>query len=125
MQLIDGQPLDRAIEELRGEPSLGREATGVIATKAWTWGAEVESVETQERGSESSNGLPVQSHPGDSDSGFDSLASQYSNSESGYFRTIARLAIEAAEALHCAHEFGVVHRDVKPSNLLLDIGGKL
>lgn len=45
--------------------------------------------------------------------------------EKSYFRTVARLGIEAAEALHHAHEFGIIHRDVKPSNLLLDQSGKL
>ena len=40
-------------------------------------------------------------------------------------RTVARLGLEAAEALHYAHSCGVLHRDIKPANLLLDGNGKL
>ena len=34
------------------------------------------------------------------------------------------LVAEAAEALHVAHEFGIVHRDVKPANLMLTRRGR-
>jgi tetratricopeptide (TPR) repeat protein len=42
-----------------------------------------------------------------------------------FYRNVARLMAEAANALHHAHEKGIIHRDVKPSNLLLAPDGRL
>jgi len=42
-----------------------------------------------------------------------------------HYRTMVQLAHQATLALEHAHQYGVVHRDIKPGNLLLDNFGKL
>jgi hypothetical protein len=40
--------------------------------------------------------------------------------QGAYYRAVASIGRDVANALHHAHERGVLHRDIKPGNLLLD-----
>ena len=42
-----------------------------------------------------------------------------------YFREVVKLIADTADAIHFAHQAGVLHRDIKPGNLLVDYQGKV
>src|SRR5262245_10310398 len=119
MELIDGPSLDRVIRQLRGEaPPIGSEAkAGEAVNDARSAEALPERVQGPIRDAPGAPATP-RSVPA-------TMTGSSIQAGSTYFDRVARLIAEVADGLEYAHEHGVIHRDVKPSNLLLSPDGRL
>jgi serine/threonine protein kinase/WD40 repeat protein len=105
MQLIEGQTLAALIRDQRraaGLPAGGHDRMGGSVTEPWRVARRPAAGETKR-----------------------TLGTERSLQAPAFFRTVARLGVQAAEALEHAHQQGVVHRDIKPANLLVDASGNV
>ncbi len=102
MQFIDGRTLADLIEEARrAAEGLPREAAPSTVGYA---GPAARSAPTAVRAEGTTEQAPR---------------------DTAFFRRAAEWGVQAAEALEHAHSLGIVHRDVKPANLMIDGYGQL
>jgi WD40 repeat protein/serine/threonine protein kinase len=125
MQFISGHPLDEVIEEvqrLKERTFVGTQrAVSEVAVALLTGTManprvdQPNTILTERDQSHQMNGSSSGSNP--------ALSGSLSDGGRHYWRTIARLGWQVADALSYAHAQGVLHRDIKPANLLLDLQG--
>jgi serine/threonine-protein kinase len=130
MQFIDGHTLAAVIQELRGVRGVedgawsgerGATQDGRVANQV-SGSASNAIAEPQ---STASYGGPQPAAPLSSTPPAAALSTERSNRSPAFFRTVANLGMQAAEALEHAHQLDVIHRDIKPGNLLVDMNGHL
>ena len=125
MELIEGQPLAAILRELRGEgssPLLQAAVSRMAAPIAHASAAETATARGPDPGDAAPP--PASGQAAATSHGPTSLSDASSGSRQR-FDTAARLIADVADALHYAHGRGIVHRDVKPANLLLSGDGRL
>lgn len=134
MQLIRGQSLDVVLEEVKRLRNVPTPPTGKLPqTNADVAFSVAQGLLTGQFAKPETPSADSRS-PGEGQHATDSPALtviDLSGSTSGivgqregpYFRSVASLGLQVAEALAYAHQQNILHRDVKPSNLLLDTRG--
>jgi eukaryotic-like serine/threonine-protein kinase len=134
MQYIPGQSLDQVIDELirykrsnRDDRQLPAISESIIHTDLHKNSANP-SRNTQAHASltSRSNADDVSSRETQIDDfqrGNRDSSSSNSNSGTPFYRNVARIGLQIAEALAYAHGRGILHRDIKPSNILIDASG--
>jgi serine/threonine protein kinase/tetratricopeptide (TPR) repeat protein len=133
MQLIHGQGLDLVIEDLKHLRAQTGATAGVpdgAANRSIAASLAAGKFEKENLAAEGENDAKATAaYAGRTPSsavlpGQSEIATVTSN-RGVYFRSLAQIGVQTASALSYAHSRGIIHRDIKPGNLILDTTGNV
>lgn len=126
MQFIDGEPLNSVLKELsrlRKLPSnLHAQSTQANAVAASTIATSLNDSNAWAESAPDSSSDPLEKSSSDISATI-SQSGTRGNPENAYWRNVARIGTQVANALDHAHNKRILHRDIKPSNLMIDQSG--
>jgi serine/threonine-protein kinase len=133
MQLIHGQGLDLVIEDLkrmRAQSTLVPARDGVaqarsIAASLAAGTFEKENLALAEQVEANATAAYEGSAPSSAALPGQSQLSTATSNRGAYYRSVAQIGVQTASALSYAHSRGIIHRDIKPGNLILDTTGNV
>ncbi len=133
-----GPSSDTQVDPCAGQPDTGRPGSTSVPSGPHLQAdmpADAETASTaascpalDEQDDAGQHGRPGQSPPPRATDHWSSVFGHVSSAGSdarAYWRRVARIGIQVAQALHYAHREGVLHRDIKSANLLLDDHGRV
>jgi eukaryotic-like serine/threonine-protein kinase len=130
MEFVEGSPLDLIVDALRedgrGEPETRDLQEAVTRLSHRTKSCKTETNSSSLGSAAVGDERDVDRSPSPPIGGELSTESRRSDLAAcrSYVEAISRVTLQVAEALDVAHGVGVIHRDVKPSNILLQPDGR-